>query len=311
MSEAVTHAAGTAPTLREQVARYASPDWFLGLAPALTIGCQARPPAATTSQPCVNDVARHRFALDGYFNVPEVIGRSTCSLLADAVRSLTAQGAPALLVYVYDQVWDLVAPVSAALRELTGADYDAIPDVWAWHLRGGRDPSGWRPHRGTYVNPCQPNTSGLRQPPLINVWIPLVDVDERNACMWAVPLRQDTDYPDRMERLQSTAAAKPLPASEGSMVGWDSNVLHWGGAMAADPSLERIAVSFTMANRQASPISIDQRLQVLRFRLSLIGDMLRTYAEFVGARDRDTSKAIALARGMVAITGENFPLRVS
>ncbi len=289
------------PFLRDLVARLATPEWFLELAPQLAVS--EKPLAAVRPVPeplceLFDEQAISRFDCDGYFSCERLFAAEECARLAQAIRALTSVDMPASLVYVYDDIWNLLGRIVVAVSQLTNAAYSPRPDIWAWHLRSGHDHSGWLPHRGTCDHAYL--ALGQRQPLYVNVWIPLVDVSERNACMWIVPLSRDWDYPHALHSRRAVDEGVAFPAPAGSLLGWDSNLLHWGGRMATTPGGERIAVSFTLSRNDASAASnrVPTAGYAFHQRLELVADMLDTYAPMTDTDQREIARALRLAAGM-------------
>ena len=258
-------------------ARIESQRFFDELAPNMTIGrwsswLQEGKPGSGRSVR-----SAETFDHDGLFFVDDVITGPRCADMADAVLALRAAGLPALFAYVYDQFWEPLAVAAQATESLIGPVV-ALADIWAWYLSAGGAEQGWAAHRGTYA--LEKAASGATA--TVNVWIPLVDVCAENACMWAVPLSDDPDYPANLERCSGIAAGKPLPARAGTLVGWNANVLHWGGQMSPKAKTPRISLSFTLrAADNLADYSVLPGNMDFRARLDLIAQMVGTYVEHV------------------------------
>ncbi len=260
----------------EVIKRIESRDFFARLAPSLAIGERTHFSgvygAAETLPPSAQE--RMQFASDGWFRLASIIPQTEVAAMRNAILALDAAGVPALFAYVYDAFWQCLDAVAPRVAHLAGA-VEALPDVWAWHLPRGAPVQGWRPHRGSYTR----ELTSDGKPALINVWIPLTDVDQRNACMWVVPRSQDADYPNALDSHAAVAHGVPIALTAGTVMGWDANVLHWGGDMTATAFCPRISFSFTF--RAASAHRIDAAVLPERLdfsaRLQLIADMIGIY----------------------------------
>src|SRR5262249_39694267 len=148
----------------------------------------------------------------------------TSARIADAVGSLVRAGYPATFVFVFDEVWLLAERVRSRVSALLQRPFVLVGDVWAWRIEPGRG-RGWAPHRGVATH-----TFDRSEPEVINTWVALSDVEANRSCMHFVPLDEDPGYPEAMHRcdapLERTCA---VPASAGTALLWNANVLHWGG----------------------------------------------------------------------------------
>lgn len=273
----------------EQIRRIESAATYQSLAPGLSISERtgfAGPYVASTARK-VSLPARERFDHDGWFCLPDVIAEPTLSALRNAIFALEDAGLPAIFAYVYDEFWLSLNSVATTIAELVGPVI-ALPDIWAWHLRQGAAAKGWRAHRGSY----QRKLSLDGGPALVNVWIPLTDVDEDNACMWLVPRSMDADYPDSLDSHAGVHLGIPIPAKAGAIVGWDANVLHWGCDMTDRAKAPRISFSFVLQacggdalDGNAPPLAPD-----FQSRLVLIAAMLETYRALAGDQSPDITQ---------------------
>ncbi len=263
------------------IKRLESRDWFAQLAPNLAIERRTdfvgvHHPAKALSDDFPSAVALARFETDGWFRIPNVLPSDTVAAMRDVVIALESVNVPALFAYVYDAFWQCLEVIAPRVAQFTGA-VEVLPDIWAWHLARGTPTSGWKAHRGSYA--VENGADG--KPALTNVWIPLTDVDETNACMWAVPLPRDTNYPHSMSSHAAADAGQgvALPATAGSVVGWNANVLHWGGDMSPTATFHRISFSFTLRAVGARTAHIQRLPQSLDFsaRLQLIAEMVNVY----------------------------------
>ena len=260
------------------IQRIQSASWFRDIAPALSIRDDAAfATTFTASGDLLSAKQRERFDTDGWFVLPSCLQQAVVGAVRDAILALEAAGVPALFVYVYDEAWRIPEVFGPRLAHLTGP-LGVLPDIWAWHLAQGVAARGWRSHRGCYDY----NRDADGRPQLINVWVALTDVDENNACMWLVPRSQDRDYPQTLASHTASEKGISVPLAAGDMVGWDANVLHWGGAMTPAAAQPRISLSFSLRAcgdtasqaRASTPAGLD-----FAARLRLISEMIGTYRD--------------------------------
>jgi len=110
--------------------------------------------------------------------------------------------------------------------------------------------AGAEPHRDTLHYAGMYDSAGL--PAVINVWIPLTDATTLNSCMHVIPAWADPDYATTRsdETLSSPMdpsflqRARALPAKAGSVLGWSTELIHWGGQSSSKAELPRL--SFAM-----------------------------------------------------------------
>ena len=181
---------------------------------------------------------------EGYFCAPPVIGETQAARLARAVEGLVARGIPPVFCLVYDEFWSMFAGLDPLLRALLGDGYRMMPtDIWAWHVAAREGATGWGPHRDL-PRPDAVRANGL--PRLLNVWLPLTDVSPDNACMYVLPAHLDPNFPQHVDggdfSLQDWQNIRALPARAGSPLGWNTQVLHWGGRSSGRAAVPRISV---------------------------------------------------------------------
>jgi hypothetical protein len=226
--------------------------------------------------------ARGQLATEGWIRLGGVLAPEEASALADGVRRLEADGLPALFAYVFDPLWQVPARFARALEHVLGGPFDLVRDVWAWHVPPGR--AGWAPHRGVY----EVSRSASGAPGFVNVWIALTLANEENAGMWLVPLPRDPAYPNALRDHGAAEGGRaiPLDAQPGTLLAWNANALHWGGASSAQATTPRVSFSFSLraawardsdavyASLETLPLTGPQ---TVRERLDLLAEMVDTY----------------------------------
>jgi len=208
----------------------------------------ARAPASSLARDPALAGAVARLAADtvreGYFQAPPVIDPVRAARLARIVDGLVVRGIPPVFSLVYDEFWQMFAGLDPLLRALLGDGYRMMPtDIWAWHVAAREGASGWGPHRDL-PRPDAVRADGL--PRLLNVWLPLTDVSPDNACMYVLPSHLDPNFPARVDggdfSLRDWQNIRALPARAGSPLGWNTQVLHWGGRSSGRAAVPRISV---------------------------------------------------------------------
>jgi hypothetical protein len=217
------------------------------LHPDLTI--TGRPLAGASALPVLTRADVARLAADtvreGYFHAPQVIAPAHAARLAHVVGNLVRSGIPPVFCLVYDEFWAMFAGLDPLLRALLGEGYGVTPtDIWAWHVAPTEGAAGWGPHRDL----PRPEALGPDgRPRLVNVWLPLTDAGPDNACMYVLPTHLDPNFPDHVDGgkfgLQDWQNIRALPAHAGSALGWNTQVLHWGGRCSARATSARISVA--------------------------------------------------------------------
>lgn len=222
--------------------RTLNPDLSIGDTPLASM------PACALAQDPVLAASVSRLAAatrrEGYFHAPPIIDPLRAARLARVIDGLMQRGIPPVFCLVYDEFWQMFAGLDPVLRTLLGQDYCMMPtDIWAWHVSAHDGATGWGPHRDL-PRPDAVRADGL--PRLLNVWLPLTDVSPDNACMYVLPAHLDPNFPERVDggefSLKDWQNIRALPARAGSPLGWNTQVLHWGGRSSGRAAMPRISV---------------------------------------------------------------------
>jgi hypothetical protein len=100
--------------------------------------------------------------------------------------------------------------------------------------------------------------------------------------MHVVPFADDPFFPNALDRIDvDPSRALPLPVPRGSLLAWNANVLHWGGAMkpGAPP---RASLSFSIRTAPSPGDFTPENPPPFDARVDLVADMLLTYASTAG-----------------------------
>lgn len=252
-------------------------SFFRELAPELHID---GPAAITTTalDPRAASAARATLSKHGYFSLSSVVSRSRVDLLASATRALYDRKVPTCFLFAYDEAWALGFELEDALHAVLGSRYHLVPDVWAWLIEPIATRRGWRPHRGTYVDDRRADGA----PSVINLWLALSEVTAETACMHVVPLDADPHFPGELKSVEfDERSVVALPCERGTLLGWNSNVLHYGGEMTEAACEARLSLSYTLRDRREPPEL--ERVPTFEERIDLLAQMIAIYGDQEGA----------------------------
>jgi hypothetical protein len=234
------------------------------------------------------DRALANLAKLGYFQLPAVIAPAVIARMCSSVEAVRHAGWPAVFSFVYDEFWAPLRTPSMIrlLSRQLGAGYLQTASVWTHYIDPRMGASGWHPHT---------DSSTRRNTEFLTVWIPLTDASVGNGCMHVIA--QDGIPPSLPENFQtwiSVSSAElnlllhnviPLPAARGSVLGWNSRLIHWGGRALDSTSNPRISIAVEFLHEETSPHQIelpvfDARLPSLEARLRVIGQAIIAYRQF-------------------------------
>lgn len=216
---------------------------------------------------------------EGTLHLPGILSLSTCQALEQGAASLASQGIPALFLYAYAPIWQSASWLSRAVETITQVRYSVLADFWAWRIPEGPTHRGWTPHRGV----SEPNRMPDGLPGFLNLWIAVADATPENGCMYGLPLCDDPNYPTRLRSLEAPAdKVRAMPAAKGDVLGWDANMLHWGGPSTRRAKGPRVSYSFTLRHPKVSASNFrilpEGRIPPLRERLDLIAEQVLRYS---------------------------------
>jgi len=199
--------------------------------------------------------------------------------MAVGIDELVQQNLPPVFAFVYDEFWRLRQRLTSLLTAILGEGYLQLPDLWAWYLPPVDGYAGWGQHRDRLAKMLCPN--GM--PTALTLWLPLTDATPANGCMYMIPASQDPNYPEQLQSNEITnlQSVRALPAPAGSVLGWNQNVLHWGGRSSSKAILPRISIAWEFQRddipAQRSPILSPISLLTFPQRLTLIGQQIVQY----------------------------------
>jgi Phytanoyl-CoA dioxygenase (PhyH) len=226
----------------------------------------------------------HELSKNGYFSAESIFSLNACNALKNGAIALADASIPASFLFVYDEAWSMLFTVRALLERMLAQRMSVVPDFWVYRVGKGGAASGWRAHRDGSLAEATLDASGL--PQLLNCWIALTDVDERDSCMHVLPTSVDpylaagstcTGLTDSIRSL-----AHALPVRQGSVLGWNQRALHWGSAPTRDNSLRISIAAYFQSDTLVNPRrSVDHAAPLLlEDRLSHIFNMLWRYQHY-------------------------------
>ncbi len=261
-------------------------EYWRELCPQLQVEGAGSPPAVQL--PPAADLLG-TFIREGHLNIPDVFPSEHIARMRDAVVTLHRQGIPPLFAFVYDEFWLTTARLFPFVSAVLGPDYRVPrrPTICAWYVEPADDAAGWKPHRD---NPAGIDADGA--PSSITLWLPLTDATPLNGCMYVLPAHLD----DAFQRRDFTVApqvpvnvlqnVRALPATAGSLLAWNTGVLHWGARasrLGAGPRCS-YACEFVRGSaatpKGAKPLLRPDETPTFTERIGLLGRLLQQYERF-------------------------------
>jgi hypothetical protein len=219
---------------------------------------------------------------EGYFLFPEAVGGDECQALAAAVERLVGAGIPTPFLWVYDEAWQLFARAATPIAGIVGPNFLVGGDLWVWHVSPEPEAEGWGPHRDANLgDELLPDG----RPAVVTVWFALTEATPDNGCMYVLPMDRDPHVPDALgERTIADgdiASVRALPVPPGSLMGWNTRLLHWGARSSARAASARISVSMYAQRCDAERLTLDMidpfSSVPLHHRLGVVSRALLTY----------------------------------
>ncbi|MFK5947367.1 MAG: phytanoyl-CoA dioxygenase family protein [Methylococcales bacterium] len=241
-------------------------EYWLALCPKLSVTDNLLSDTTEKAYDIENTIIKkcaEQYKEDGYFQSPPIIPNELAQQLADTIITVTNQGFPAQFCLIYDEFWKPLRRLNKLLDPIIGENHLLLPDFWFYNVKNDDNDSGWSPHRDLqFPNPI--NSDGT--PKIINLWIPLTDATTLNGCMYMLPASRDPDYPKDFSSLigQDFRSVKhytpemlqnfrALPASAGSILGWNQYVFHWGSKSSRWAPQPRINYSMYVQRADVAP----------------------------------------------------------
>lgn len=235
---------------------------------------------------------RNSLLKDGYCFIPSVLAPDAIATMLGCIRNLIQKQIPPVYCFMYDLFWELILEIDPILQDLLGQKYQIIPNAWTWHVDGKKPNAYFPPHRDVHEEDFIDETG---MPTLFSLWIPLTDVSTKSSCMYVLPASFDPDYPHeaanwraRWEKeghkpwpAEKLVYIRALPAPQGSLLGWNGGVFHWGSEPAPDAP-ERISIGYYFHSYNAlkkhqglidlhQPFPLEKRLGIILANFQMYG----------------------------------------
>lgn len=232
-----------APVSQNLIGLLESPDFWLNRLPDFHIN------NSVFLQPCDYIHADQRALVEsrdnlveeGYFKLDSVIPAGLTNKLARGIASLHQIGILPVFAMVYDEYWEAFKKLSMILGTILDDDFMVLPDFWVWHVDRNQDSAGFAEHRDVFVN----NTGKDGLPNLMSIWVPFTDASPENSCIYLLPSSLDEHHPDDLETIKyNSQDIRAVPLKAGSVMGWDSTLVHWGGRSSKHARVPRINYAF-------------------------------------------------------------------
>jgi ectoine hydroxylase-related dioxygenase (phytanoyl-CoA dioxygenase family) len=161
-------------------------------------------------------------------------------------------------VFVYDEYYQVLSRLNNVLTPILGPGYQLVAEeLNAFFIPTDDDAKGIGPHRDFLRAADSLGAGGL--PNLINVWIPLTDATSLNSCMYVLPGHLDPLYPHGGSEMDRKIAVdlqdiRALPAGAGSILCWNTSLLHWGGRSSRRAKHPRLSFAVYFQSRRIPPL---------------------------------------------------------
>jgi hypothetical protein len=214
---------------------------------------------------------------EGYVHAADRATARPAAALARVVQRLVALGISPVFIFLFDQTWALFHRQARFFRATLGDDYRVCTDYWAWHVDPDKEEAGWAPHR----DQGRDSVSDDGAVNTLQLWLPLVEANPLNGCIYVLPANRDPRYraANEMDFEYDVANIRALPARPGEYLFWNGALLHWGARSSRRAAHPRIsmAVSFQRANppKPYTRLHLDPAApQDFAFRLAMVAKQL-------------------------------------
>ena len=230
--------------LKQMFSQSQSRDYWREINPELTIDGDARlgrNEALSLSDGEVS-ILVERMRAEGWFQVDRFFDLQCVSSLLRGIENLRRAGWLPVFILLYDELWEMTrgSSLRAIMGAMLGPEYRQQANIWSHYVSPETGGKGWPPHHD-YAH-------GLREdgmPHSLTIWIPLTDATLDNGCIYLIPdgriegasgrsLLEGQSF-TRAKVCEYLQAALALPARAGAMLGWQSNLIHWGSYCALRP----------------------------------------------------------------------------
>ena len=282
----------------DRLDRIKDPSTWADLCPGLTVGATGADWSWSPNTGTVEHLAAS-LRTEGYFRAEGVVPPSRATALVSAIATLRQRALPPVFLFVFDEVWTIVPRMRPLLSEILGPDHQVLPSLWAWWLDPGGSDAGWRPHRDRDIN----TVDEAGHPQTLTLWAALTDATPDNGCIYALPAPRDPHYRvrPRICSVDNLPDIRALPATAGTVLGWNHALLHWGARSNPQARQPRVSLAFELTRADApqmeTPRLPPDTAPDFALRLQLIGTQMLKYQHMHPLSDALEELATALARG--------------
>ncbi|HYD45673.1 MAG TPA: phytanoyl-CoA dioxygenase family protein, partial [Phenylobacterium sp.] len=190
---------------------------------------------------------------EGYFQETDPALAGIAAALSAAIERLRERGLPPVFIFLFDEAWLAFFRQHAMLSTFLGADYQVLPDFWAWRIDPAAGQAGWRPHRDKGRNALGPDAAPLS----LTMWIPLTPATPQNGCMYILPANRDPVYntADEKNWRIDYPSIRALPAAPGQYLCWNQAVLHWGAQSSPFAEAPRMSMALEFQRSDIEPFN--------------------------------------------------------
>jgi phytanoyl-CoA dioxygenase PhyH len=219
----------------------------------------------------------------GYFHIPGIISPAVVAPMYKSAETVRSSGWPSVFSFVYDEFWTIMRTPSLVnfLSRKLGTGYLQTAPICAYRVDPHARASGKPPH-----------VDSEKDEERLSVWIPLSDATISNGCIYVIP--QDRVPPSLpASYLDWTTVSRdelgvllhnviPVPATVGSVLGWNNRLIHWGGRALEPSAFPRLSVAAEFMSVRATPRNgetpvFDLALPDFATRLRVIGQSMLRY----------------------------------
>ncbi|WP_269715384.1 phytanoyl-CoA dioxygenase family protein [Caulobacter sp. NIBR2454] len=198
-------------------------------------------------------VAGQKMQLEGYFQEqdPELV--DLAGRLSRAISRCVELGIPPVFIFLFDEAWAAFHRQHQMIAMFLGADYQVLPDFWAWRVDPKAGQAGWRPHRDKGRMALAPDGAPIS----LTMWIPLTEASPLNGCMYMLPANRDPVYGTEQEKNWQVdfPSIRALPGKPGDYFTWNQAVLHWGAQSSPFAEKPRMSMALEFQKADVKPFN--------------------------------------------------------
>lgn len=299
---------GDAPlTPGEFKERMGDRDFWLQTFPGLTIGAR-QPKWQNALTKAELETQAELVRVEGYGRGADAALKAPAAKLAKAAQTCVDAGISPVFLYLFDQTWALFHRHAKLLARLLGNDYRVVPDFWCWHVDPKKGEAGWAPHRDQGRHSLDEDGS----PKSLQIWMPLVEANALNGCMYLLPADCDPRYgkENDMDFEFDIPSIRALPAKPGDYMYWNGAVIHWGAKSSPRGEHPRISlgVNFQRGDIAAynTPLLDPKEKLGFELRLALVAKQLVQYRQRAPVPSELQQELLRLARPHITAMSQRW-----